>query len=102
MSNMSTGEFKRYVNELKFSKIIFNSDDQNRTAFPSVLFTLSFDSVTVSLKPDIIAFKSSSGILSFNNLFKIEHVSTSEIGSSIRITCKEQDKYYFYLLFFVL
>ena len=103
MSNMSTGEFKRYVNKIKFSKIAFDcSDQENNNSCSPLLFSLSFDSVEISLRPDIIALKSSSGAISFSNIHKIELETTNEIGSAIIITCKNQDKFSRYKLFFIL
>lgn len=101
MNTLSAGDFKRYVAGNKFSKIIFNSEDQVSYALClPTFFKLEFNCISISLCPDIISLSGACGIICFNNITKIE-VEEFAVGSVIRLSCKNDTGFLNYNLLFI-
>lgn len=102
MSFLSTGEFKRYISGNKFSKIVFNSEDQTGCALRSSIYLhVEFSAINVSLCPDEVHLSGKCGVLCLNNLTKVELDDSSSVGAIVHFTCKSNECISRYSLLFI-
>lgn len=87
MYQMTASEFKRFCEErtLRFS---YSGSMQESRPSSNICTTAKYDSVYVSLMPDIITFNDGRG--NYMDFYNVKSIDVDETDGTIEITCKNK------------